>query len=151
LEYAVIVADPLYYVPGKGTAARFDFSSAQISENRLWSGPDTHFVIGIGAGSRAWYAGTAMIGANSGYGLTISRNTTGAIGARVRTGIAINGMTDVRLDANQARWIHNGVPGKQGNACPATNIAAAISTGQASDLQTDEPYEDVTFDGCMGE
>lgn len=149
--YAGIVADPLYYLPGKGTASRYDFSSAKIIRNRLWSGPDTHFVIGISAGSRAWYAGTAMIGANSGHGLTISQNTTGAIGARVRTGIAISGMTDVQLGANPAHWIHQGVPGKQGNACPAANIAAAVSSGQASDLQTEQPYDDVAFDGCMGE
>lgn len=149
--YAGIVADPLYFVPGKGSAARFDFSSAKIDRNSLWSGPDTHFVIGISAGSRAWYAGTAMIGANSGHGLTISRNSTGAIGARVRTGIAISGMSDVRLDADPAHWIHNGVPGKQGNACPATDIAAAVSSGQASGLRTDQPYDDVGFDGCMGE
>lgn len=149
--YAGIVADPLYYVPGKATASQYDFSRAQITQNTVWSSPNTHFVIGISAGSRAWYAGTAMIGANDGYGLTISENTTGSVGARVRTGIAVSGMNDVKLQRNQADWIHTDVPGKQGNACPATDVAAAVSSGNASNLQTDQSFDDVAFDGCMGE
>jgi len=149
--YAGIVADPLFYVPGKGTASRYDFSSAQIARNTIWSSPNTHFVIGISAGSRAWYAGTAMIGANTGHGLTISDNTTGSVGARVRTGIAISGMNGVRLLDNEADWIHAGVPGKQGNPCPSADIAAAVSAGDAADLQTDQPFTDISFDGCMGE
>jgi hypothetical protein len=149
--YAGIVADPLFYVPGKGFSSDFDFSGAKIIDNMVWSSPDTHFVIGISAGSRPWYAGTAMIGANSGHGLTISDNTTGRVGARVRTGIAISGMDDVRLGYNPATWIHNGVPGKQGNPCPATDVAAPVSEGDAANLQTEVDYSDVGFDGCMGE
>ncbi|GAB3927098.1 hypothetical protein GCM10011575_09170 [Microlunatus endophyticus] len=149
--YAGIVADPLFYVPGTGSQSRYDFSGARIVDNTVWSGPSTHLVIGISAGSRAWYAGTAMIGANSGHGLTVTGNTTGGVGARVRIGIAISGISAVRLGVNPADWIHSGVPGKQGNACPTADVAAAVSAGDAADLQTDQPYTDVSFDGCMGE
>jgi hypothetical protein len=83
--------------------------------------------------------------------LTVAGNTTGGVGARVRIGIAISGMSAVRLGVNPADWIHSGVPGKQGNACPTANVAAAVSAGDAADLQTDQPYTDVSFDGCMGE
>jgi len=149
--YAGIVADPLFYVPGRGQPSDFDFSGAKIIHNTVWSGPDTHYIIGISAGSRPWYAGTAMIGANSGHGLTIDDNTTGQVGARVRTGIAISGMDDVRLGDNPAIWIHADVPGKQGNPCPAVDVAAPVSDGDAGNLQTDVSYSDVGFDGCMGE
>jgi hypothetical protein len=149
--YAGIVADPLFYVPGKGSAGHFNFSGASIIGNTLWTSPTTHFVIGISAGSRAWYGGTAMIGANSGHGLTITGNTTGQGSARVRTGIAISGMDDVRLGSNPSEWIHDGVPGKQGNACPDADVVAAVSDGDATGLQTAQPYADIGFDGCMGE
>jgi hypothetical protein len=149
--YAGIVADPQYFVPGKGERRDFDFTGTKIIGNTLWTAPNTHFVIGISAGTRPWYAGSAMVGPNSGSGSTIADNTTGELSARVRTGIAISGMTDVTLGDNPADWEHEGVPGKPGNACPRVDVAVSGAAGTAAGLQTDEEYADLAFDGCMGE
>ncbi|HEY9294558.1 MAG TPA: right-handed parallel beta-helix repeat-containing protein [Microlunatus sp.] len=149
--YAAIVADPQYYLQGRGDASRYDYRGARIDDNLLWTAPNTHFVIGIAAGTRAWYGGTAMVGPNSGHGLAVSGNSTGKLSARVRTGIAISGMDDVRLGANPADWSHDDVPGKTGNACPAVDVAASTTAGTADGLQTRESFDDTGFDGCMGE
>jgi hypothetical protein len=149
--YAGIVADPQYFVPGRGDQRDYRFDGTKISKNTLWTAPNTHFVIGISAGTRPWYAGSAMIGPNRGSGLSISDNTTGELTARVRTGIAVSGMSDVELGDNPADWKHDDVPGKPGNACPATDVAVSDDAGTAADLQTEAGYTDVTLDGCMGE
>lgn len=149
--YAGIVADPQYFVPGRGEQRDYRFDGTKISSNTLWTAPNTHFVIGISAGTRPWYAGSAMIGPNSGSGLSISDNTTGELTARVRTGIAVSGMSDVELGDNPADWKQDDVPGKPGNACPAADVAVSDEAGTAADLQTEADYTDVAFDGCMGE
>ena len=149
--YAGIAADPQYYLQGRGSASNYDYRGAKLEDNLLWTAPSTHFVIGIAAGTRAWYAGTAMVGANSGHGLAVADNSTGKLSARVRTGIAVSGMDDVRLGDNPATWSHDGVPGKTGNACPAADLAASVTAGTADGLQAEEPVQDVAFDGCMGE
>ncbi len=149
--YAGIVADPLFYVLGQGEPRSYPYRGALIEHNTVWTAATTHIVIGIGAGSRAWYAGTAMLGPNSGTGLRISDNRTGPVGARVRTGIAISGMSGVRLEPGPARWLHAGVPGKPGNPCPAVDVAASRSAGTAAGLKTDVPWTDTDFDGCMGD
>src|SRR6185312_11994862 len=38
-----------------------DFTGSAISNNTLWSGPNTHFIIGLAVGSRPWY-GDGSIG-----------------------------------------------------------------------------------------
>lgn len=149
--YGAIVADPYFYLPGDDRGARrYDFSGTRIAQNTLWTAPSTHFVIGISAGTRAWYSGGALTGANTGHGVTITGNTTGDAGARVRTGIAISGMEQVRLGPNRARWVHENVPGKPGNPCPSVDVAVSESAGTA-DVRTKQNYTDVAFDGCMGE
>lgn len=148
--YAGIAVNPLYYVLSKGEAKDYDFTGTTISKNSLWTASNTHFVIGISIGSRPWYGGMAMVGANSGHGVSVAGNGTAGIGARVRTGIAIDGMDDVRLGSDPAVWQH-GVPGKPGNACPSTSVAATRTVGTADGLDTDVSVTDASLDGCMGE
>lgn len=148
--YAAVSADPLFYVLRKGSAADYDFSGSSISKNTLWTAPNTHFVIGISLGSRPWYGGMAMVGANSGHGVRVGDNGTGGIGARVRTGIAVSGMSDVRLTSDPANWTH-GVPGKESGACPSTAVAASKSAGTADDLDADVSFDNTAFDGCISE
>ncbi|SDT46296.1 right-handed parallel beta-helix repeat-containing protein [Microlunatus soli] len=148
--YAAIAVNPLYYVLSKGEAKDYDFGGSTISENHLWTAPNTHFVIGISIGSRPWYGGMAMVGANSGHGVSVAGNGTSGIGARVRTGIAVSGMDDVRITSDPAVWQH-GVPGKSGDACPSTDVAASKTAGTADGLDTEVSFENTDLDGCMGE
>jgi hypothetical protein len=148
--YAGITVDPAYYVPNKGSERDYDFTGTSISKNQLWTAPNTHFVIGISVGTRPWYAGMAVVGANSGHGVAVAGNGTAGIGARVRTGIAVSGMSDVTLKSDPADW-EGGVPGKPGDACPSTAVAAASSSGQADGLETDLSFDDTNLDGCVGE
>jgi hypothetical protein len=149
--YAGIVADPQFYLPGRDGARSYSYRGATISRNVIWSAPDTHFVIGISAGTRPWYAGAAVVGPNSGYGLTISDNRTGPVGARVRTGIAISGLRGVHLTLGDATWLHDDVPGKPGDPCPAADLALADHAATANGRPVDVDYTVDNLDGCMGE
>lgn len=148
--YAAVAADPMYYVPSHGSAKDYNFSGATISENTLWTAPNTHFVVGINLGSRSWYGGMAMVGPNSGHGVSVGGNGTGGVGARVRSGIAVSGMQDVTLGSDPAVWRH-GVPGNPDDACPSTSVAASKAAGTADGLKSEVSFDDVAFDGCMGE
>ena len=151
--YGGIVADPEFFVAGKGEQRHYSFTGTKIAKNRIWSGPNTHLVIGIGAGTRAWWAGSAMVGAHAGQGVKIVGNDTGKVGARVRTGIAVSGMDDVELGRNPATWLHGGVPGQQGNSCPGVDVAVSESAGTGTvdriGKGADLSYADVDFDGCV--
>lgn len=146
--YGGIIADPLYFTPGKETHQVFGFQGSKLTGNTLWTSPSTHFVIGIGAGTREWFAGHQHVGAHSGAGTEIANNTTGSLSARVRTGIAVTGMLNTTVGPTSTKWVH-GVPGKAGNPCPDVDFAASVKAGTAKGLKTALPYKDVTFDGCV--
>jgi hypothetical protein len=149
--YAGIVADPRFYLPGRGIARSYAYSGATISRNVIWSAPNTHFVIGISAGSRPWYAGAAVVGPNGGWGLTLSDNATGPVGARVRAGIAVSGLHDIHLTTGDTVWLHDGVPGKPGNACPAADLVLSARGVITAAHPAAIDYTVADLDGCMGE
>ncbi|HVX45515.1 MAG TPA: DUF4214 domain-containing protein [Mycobacteriales bacterium] len=137
--YGGLVHDPLFIKAGQHVRT-MDFTGAAISRNTLWTSPNTHFDIGLGAGTREWF------GANShtGKGAAITGNTTGRLTARVQTGIAVDGMIDADISGNTARWAHAAI-----GHCPDVDFAAAISTGYASGAFSPTP-QDRAFDRCIG-
>jgi hypothetical protein len=138
--YGGLGFDPLYR-PKTQAAQTFSFAGGSIDHNTLWSGPDTHFDIGITDGSRAWFAGTYT--ADFGTGAAVSGNTTGTQTARVQIGVGVNGMLHTTVSANTMNFTHI-----SGGRCPHVDYAAEIAAGYASGTFSPQPY-DVNFDGCV--
>jgi hypothetical protein len=140
--YGGLGFDPLYE-NSLTNPVTFDFTGSSISQNTIWSGPDTHFDIGITDGSRAWFAGQPNITADTGTGASVTDNTTGTQTARVQTGVGINGMLKTTVTGNSLKFDHV----TSGN-CPKADYAAAITAGFASGTFNPTPT-DVSFDGCI--
>jgi hypothetical protein len=138
--YGGLGFDPLYR-PATEAAQTYSFAGASIDHNTLWSGPDTHFDIGITDGSRAWFAGTST--ADFGTGASVTSNTTGSLSARVQIGVGVNGMLDTTVSGNTLAFRHIGA-----GSCPKDDYAAEISAGYASGTFSPAPA-DVDFDGCV--
>jgi hypothetical protein len=140
--YGGLGFDPLYNNTGN-TAQTLSFAGAAIKDNQLWTGPDTHFDIGITDGSRAWYARAGADPADTGTGASITGNTTGTLSARVQTGVAVNGMLNTTVTGNTMTLTHI-----TSGSCPKQNFAAEISAGYATGIFSPVPA-DVNFDGCI--
>ncbi|MEJ2666185.1 MAG: hypothetical protein P8Z81_03630 [Deinococcales bacterium] len=140
--YGGLVFDPLYE-SGRVTPKTFGFTGATIQDNTLWTGPDTHFEIAISNGTRAWFAGRASVTADTGTGGSVIGNTTGALSARVQTGIATAGMLHTTVTGNTLRLQHISA-----GRCPKLDDAAELGSGHASGTFDPAP-RDVAFDGCM--
>lgn len=140
--YGGLAIDPLYEGDG-GAAKTFDFSDSTIDGNQLWSGPDTHFDIGIANGTRAWFAGHTGITADTGTGASVTNNSTGSLTARVQTGIAVNGMLGTTVSGNSLSLTHISA-----GRCPKVDYAAEITAKYASGTFNPTPT-DTSFDGCI--
>lgn len=142
--YGGLGFDPLYN-PGGATGVTLSFAGSAIRDNELWTGPDTHFDIGITDGSRAWYARAgAAHPADTGTGASVTGNTTGSESARVQTGIAVNGMLDTTVTGNTLTTAHIAT-----GTCPKVAFAAEISLGYATGTFTPQPTN-LSMDGCIG-
>jgi len=142
--YGGLGFDPLYN-PDGATGVTLSFAGAAIRDNELWTGPDTHFDIGITDGSRAWYARAgAAHPADTGTGASVTGNTTGSESARVQTGIAVNGMVSTTVTGNTLTTSHIAA-----GTCPKLAFAAESSLGYATGTLSPQPTN-VTMDGCIG-
>lgn len=137
--YGGIGADPLYVSSGQHIQTH-DFTGSDISGNTIWTSPNTHFDIGLAAGTRPWFGRNT----NTGVGASFTGNTTGRAGARVETGIAVSAMDKATVSDNAMSWLHPRGIGR----CPNADIAVenGTATGQF------EPHPDYThnFDRCIG-
>jgi hypothetical protein len=133
--------DPLYNPAG--AAQTLSFAGSAIEGNQLWTGPDTHFDIALTDGSRAWYARAGANPADTGTGASITGNSTGTLGARVQTGVAVNGMINTTVTGNSLTFTHI-----TSGTCPKQNYAAEISAGYASGTFSPAPAN-IGFDGCI--
>lgn len=140
--YGGLVFDPLYE-SGRVAPKTFGFGGASIRDNTLWTGPDTHFEIGISNGTRAWFAGRTSVTADTGSGGSVVGNTTGTLSARVQTGIATAGMLHTTVTGNTLRLEHI-----TAGRCPKLDNAAELGSGHASGTFDPAP-RDVEFGGCM--
>jgi hypothetical protein len=138
--YGGLGFDPLFG-PAGSPAQTFPFTGGKITGNTVWSGPDSHFDIGITDGSRAWFAGTYT--ADTGTGAAITGNTTGTVGARVQTGVAVNGMLDTTVSGNTLTFSHIGT-----GTCAKVDYAAELAEHYASGTFDPQPT-DVNLDGCV--
>jgi len=119
-----------------------DYSHAVFSGNTLWTGPNTHFILGLTAGVRVFFGGSQAMGT----GATFTHNTTGSLAANVRIGIAVDGMRNVTIARNTLRFNVVSYAGL-GQACPPDHVAAEVSATYASGT-IPTPYDDRNIDGC---
>lgn len=118
-----------------------DFTGAAISDNTLWSGPNTHFVIGLAVGSRPWYPQGSI-----GFGAQATGNTTAGIRTLFGAGIVVSGMRSATVQAN----VFDAAPiPSSWTACPEGNVLASVSAGLASGSIQD--YTNVEVNGCMSD
>ncbi|HWM93119.1 MAG TPA: hypothetical protein VN493_20315 [Thermoanaerobaculia bacterium] len=141
--YGAITIDGLQ---GRGTKP--DFQGAAVHDNTFWTGPSTHFDIGLAVGTRAWFGPPA----DTASGVSVTNNTTAGIPTRVDSGIAISGMLDAYVAGNELNLVMVDVsrcPTSTGPDSPKTvRIGASVAAGHASgDLQ---PYTDALYDWCIG-
>jgi hypothetical protein len=73
-----------------------DFRQASVIGNTFWTGPYTHFDIGIAVGTREWFGNRA----DNSTGVLVQDNTTGGLTAIVGTGIAVTGMYNATVTGN---------------------------------------------------
>jgi Domain of unknown function (DUF4214) len=135
--------DPLYNNTGTTTAQTLSFAGSAIKGNLLWTGPDTHFDIGITDGSREWYARAGADPADTGTGASITGNTTGTLSARVQTGVAVSGMLNTTVTGNTLTFSHI-----TSGTCSKQNFVAEISAGYATGTFSPAPA-DANLDGCI--
>jgi hypothetical protein len=92
--YGAIAIDGLHGLP-----ARPDFTGTKVTGNAFWTGPNTHYDIGLAVGTRPWFGGRS----SGGEGATVTGNTTNGLTATVSTGIAVSGMTGATVRGNDLR------------------------------------------------
>ncbi|WP_433178540.1 DUF4214 domain-containing protein [Actinoallomurus sp. CA-150999] len=134
--YGGLGIDPLF----GDTPRAVGFEGASVTQNTMWTSPNTHYVIALADGTRSWFGPKS----NTGTGGAFSGNTTGSESARVVTGIGVTGMLKTTVTGNTMNWSHiTGV-----SRCPHVDIAASISAGTASGTFSPTPV-DVAFDSCV--
>ncbi|MGI5131146.1 DUF4214 domain-containing protein [Pseudonocardia sp. CA-107938] len=120
--FGAIGVDGLY-----DRATVHDFSGTSITHNAFWSGPDTHFEIGIAVGTRPWFGDRG----DTGTGASVTDNTTSGQTAVVGTGIAVSGMNRARVQGNDLRLAVRAV-----SACPHLNFGVdADGHAEGGDFQ----------------
>jgi hypothetical protein len=118
------------YVEPSGTAS-YNFTGSQFYSNRFWTSGDSHFDIGVAAGTRAWGE------QNTGYGGNVSGNTNAGIASIMQIGIGIDGMQTTVVNANQLSYVKqtNGVCPTKGavvvNSDATRATPGSISSGTA--------------------
>lgn len=118
-----------------------DFTGSLITNNTLWSGPNTHFIIGLAVGSRPWFAGGEI-----GRGASATGNTTAGIQTEFAAGIVVSGMHDATVQGNTFAEVP--IP-QSWTSCPVGDVFASVSAGLASgEIQS---YTDETVNGCMSD
>lgn len=131
--------------PDATDGGTYDFTGSSIDHNMFWTGPDTRFDIGLGAGSREAF--TQDQNPNTGDGASLTDNTTGILSARVGTGIAVSGMINVTV-SNRTPLNFVIVTLHPDNTCP--HVAVAVDPRNKYASGTFPPPENTeSFDHCL--
>jgi hypothetical protein len=118
-----------------------DYTGSAINDNTLFSGPNTHFVMGLTVGTRAWYPQGPL-----GYGAEATGNTTAGIQTLFGEGISVSGITSVTVTGND---FNIALIPQAWTACPIGQVVASVSAGFASG--TIQPYSDIEVSGCISD
>jgi hypothetical protein len=146
--FGALAFDPLY---SPTYPANSNFTGSSITGNSVWSGPNTHFIIGLAVGSRPWFGSHAIINGvrttgNVGYGASATNNTTAGVQTRFGEAITVSGMdgATVRNNTFSATLIP-----QVWTYCPIGIVLASVPWGLASgSLQA---FSDAEVNGCMSD
>ena len=129
-----------YIEPGNQTTASYNFIGSSFTNNRFWTSGDSHFDIGIAAGTRAWGE------KNLGYGGNITNNSNKGIASIMQIGIGIDGMYTA-VGGNQLAYV------RQANGLCSTKAAVVVnpdsSRATPGSIASDTPYSFGTLDNCQ--
>jgi hypothetical protein len=91
-----------------------DFTGTTLTGNAFWTGPNTHFDLGMSIGTRPWFGNRS----DAGTGATVTNNTTNGLTAIVGTGIALSGMYNATVQGNSLTLSVRAV-----SSCPHVKLA----------------------------
>ncbi|MEK8034695.1 DUF4214 domain-containing protein [Ideonella sp. DXS29W] len=131
-----------YLKPDGSQITTSDFKGARLSKNTLWTSPNTHFIIGLSVGSKAWWGGTGL----NGDGGAASGNTSAKIPTNVAIAVGVSGMLNASVLDNSI--VANLMPDSD-TLCPSGNVVASVKAGYASG--SIQPYADQTISGCISD
>jgi hypothetical protein len=133
-------------VPCLDSSQSRDFRGASITGNTYWTGPSTHFDIGIMVGGAPRW-GSHRVPSSGG---TASDNTAAA-GTRVNMGITVLGMTDsVLRDNTHAFELVDGNELARWGKCPEVAVGVGSSESASTTVEPPTPTEVVdAADGCL--
>jgi hypothetical protein len=133
-------------VPALDLPAERSFAGARIASNTFWTGPRSHFDLGIMVGGGPRWGDHRVFG----RGLAVTSNTTGAASARVSIGISVLGMLGVTLTGNTASYTRlDTMPASTFGKCPLVNVGVGsverptLVSGAQSSVVHD------SADGCL--
>lgn len=106
----------LSFEPYVSPVGYMSFAGADISSNRFWTSPDSHFDIGIAVGTKAW--GEQY---NVGGGAYVSNNTNAGIASVMQVGIGVDGMISTAVSGNQINFV------PQANGRCSTKAAVVVN------------------------
>ena len=146
--FGALAFDPLY---SPAYPAYPNFTGSSITDNSVWSSPNTHFIIGLAVGSRAWFGTSSLINGtrsagNIGHGASATNNTTAGVPTHFGEAIAISGMESATVRGNTFSAML--IPQSWTN-CPVGRVVASVPSGLASgSLQA---FSDDEVNGCMSD
>jgi hypothetical protein len=123
-----------------------DFTGTTMTGNAFWTGPNTHFDIGMSIGTRPWFGNRS----DAGTGAAVTNNTTNGLTAIVGTGIALSGMYNATVQGNNLTLSVRAV-----SSCPHVNLAVDAD-GYAAGGKVQSGGTSVSFTnpstggGCIG-
>jgi hypothetical protein len=146
--FGALAFDPLY---SPAYPVNPNFTGASINANSLWSSPNTHFVIGLAVGSRAWFGTRFSINGlistgNIGHGASATHNTTAGVQTYFGEGVTVSGMESATVQGNTFSAMP--IPQSWTN-CPTGNVLASVPEGLASGSV--QAYSAVEVNGCMSD
>jgi hypothetical protein len=134
-------------VPCLDEVAPRDFKGATISGNAYWTGPRTHFDVGLMIGGGVRWGDHRIAGA----GASATDNTTAPNGARVNIGVVVLAMYNAVLANNSGPVsLVDGNPLARWGRCPQLTLAVGaleLASTSVTPAQAPEPGDQA--DGCL--
>lgn len=135
-----------WVVPCLEVPTERSFAGASIASNTFWSGPRTHYDVGLLVGGAPEWGNHRV----PGRGVSVTGNTTAGVGARVNMGVSVLGMFDVTLTGNTASYtLVDGNPGVVDAKCPlvAVGVGSSAKASVRSGAQASTIHD--SADGCL--
>jgi hypothetical protein len=139
-SYAAMAYEP--YSQASGPAVVYSFTGSSFYNNQFWTSGDSHFDIGMAAGTKAW-----GITNNTGTNGTMINNSNEGIASVMQVGIGVDGMVTTTISGNSISYVM-----QTNGTCPTKAAIVAISTdptrGSPTYINQTGGYTPGALDGC---